>query len=848
MCLDASEVRRMSVGGAQGGIRDSALRALIFPRYRVALGVLLVCGGYYLGGIIGIVLRVNPGGISGIWLPHGVLVAALMLTPIRRWWLFIAALLPTHLHLVRTFQGPVPLSIMLIQFGGNISQAALGVVALRWWGGREPRLNDLRGMSAFILFAAFLAPCLVSAAVAWLFFANGWVGDFLIAWERRTLSVMCAAVIATPPIVLLAHGGLEAIRRAPQRRITEFGVLSAVLTAMLLASYGWNDVGSYQLWLMFVPLPLLLWSGVRFGPAGLGFHLFAAACVALHHAKAGGGPFAVGSATEKVVALHGSLLAFAVPLMILAALVMQHDRAIAALGQSRAQYRSVVEDQTELICRFLPDGTYTFVNAAYGRYFQQTPEELIGKSFWQFIPTEGHEEAREFLDSITPQHPVASREHAVVTPSGEVHWQQWTDRGFFDDAGRIIEYQAVGRDITERKRVEEQHRLLEAQRQVEAALRESERRKDEFLAMLGHELRNPLAPIGMAGEIVRTRAPGDSTMVWAGDVIRRQLGQLTRLVDDLLDISRITRGKIRLSLAPLDLRSVVLQAIETSRPLISAKNQALSIDVPKDPLPILGDGVRLAQVISNLLNNAVKYTDDRGRIALTVKREDAHVVLTVTDDGMGISSAMLERVFDMFMQVDGSREGGGGLGIGLTLVKRLLEMHDGTVEARSDGPGKGSQFIVRLPLALEESIKPAIPSQPGQRSERRATERKRILIVDDNVDAAESLAQLLKLDRHETLVVHDGLAALSAAERLKPDIVLLDIALPKLDGLAVARELRSRADEWSPLLVATTGFGQDEDRRRIAEAGFDFHLTKPLDPKMLQSLVRTGSLDDTTAE
>ena len=836
-------------------LRDHALagdRSPLEHVTRVILSVLLVCWGYYASGVIGIALRFEPGGISGIWLPHGVLVAALLLTPVRRWWLYGVALLPTHLHLVSTFQGPVPLAVMLVQFVGNMAQAVLGAALVRGVLGQPPRINDLWRMSVFIAGAAFLPGCVVSAGVAWLFTITDWVSDFWIAWERRVFAQMCGAVIVAPLIIELATGGIAAIRRAPPRRIAAFVVLTAGLIAVMLPFFWLEDTRPHHVWLLFAPLPLLLWSAVRFAPGGLGLHLLAVAFVALLMTKFGRGPFATGSSAEAVVALQGFLLAISIPLMLLAALVKQHAQAAAALQESQEQYRSVVEDQTELICRLLPDGTYTFVNGAYCRYFGRTPEELLGRTFWQFLPEADRVATRKFLDSLSPDRPVATHEHQVLGPNGDIRWHQWTNRGTYDADGRLIGYQAVGRDVTDRKHAEEEHGLLEAHRRVEEALREADHRKDEFLAMLGHELRNPLAPIGMAAEILRTRAASDETIVWVHDVIARQVGHLTRLVDDLLDVSRITRGKINLNWAPLDLRRVITQAVETSRPLLVDRKHKLAIDLPDDALPVRGDDVRLAQVVSNLLNNAAKYTEAGGRIAVSAQRDGARAIVRVVDDGIGIPANMLEHVFEMFTQVQtpGDRSQG-GLGIGLTLVRRLIEMHDGMIEAHSEGPGRGSEFIIWLPLALDQCDEHnALAREPDARAEspapaeralQRAAEHKRILIVDDNVDAAESLSRMLRLEEHEVLVAHDGPSALTAAERMKPDIVLLDIGLPKMDGLEVARRLRHRANGAPPpLLVATTGFGQAEDRRRIAAAGFDHHLVKPLDPHVLQSLVRTG--------
>jgi CheY-like chemotaxis protein len=301
-----------------------------------------------------------------------------------------------------------------------------------------------------------------------------------------------------------------------------------------------------------------------------------------------------------------------------------------------------------------------------------------------------------------------------------------------------------------------------------------------------------------------------------------------------------------LNRSPLDLRPIVAQAVETAQPLFTARRHQLAIDVPTEPLPIWGDGARLTQIISNLLNNAARFTADGGHIALTVRRQGARVVLSVKDDGVGIPPDMRARVFDMFTQIEWpAQRKQEGLGIGLALVKRLVEMHEGEVEARSEGPGCGSELVVRLPLATDgragrddQTIVGAVARSGRDAADGSRPER--ILVVDDNVDAAETLSRLLRMHAHEVRVEHDGLSAVAAARDMNPDIVLLDIGLPKLDGLEVAKILRARVDGPRPLLVAMTGFGQAKDRARTAAAGFDHHLTKPIDPKLLQSLMQTA--------
>jgi signal transduction histidine kinase/DNA-binding response OmpR family regulator len=377
----------------------------------------------------------------------------------------------------------------------------------------------------------------------------------------------------------------------------------------------------------------------------------------------------------------------------------------------------------------------------------------------------------------------------------------------------------------------------------------ADRQKNEFLSMLAHELRNPLAPIRNAAQVLRVRDPDQPELRWARDVIDRQVDQLVRLVDDLLDVSRITQGKIRLVIEPVAVESIVSQAVETSRPVIDARKHLLSVSLPPDPLWVRGDAVRLAQVLTNLLNNAAKYTDEGGHIWLTVRRDGDEAVLSVRDTGVGIPRAMLGRIFELFSQVDRSLDRSqGGLGIGLTLVRYLMQMHGGTVYAFSAGPGQGSEFVARLPALAVAHRQRATDSDPATLvADGIGT---RIMVVDDNRDAAFSLAMLLRLDGFEVRTACDGPGALEIAESFHPQAILLDIGLPGMDGYAVARRLRELPAVGRALLVAVTGYNQEEDRRRSQEAGFDHYLVKPVDPAMLAALIaahRQSSQDSATA-
>jgi PAS domain S-box-containing protein len=365
-------------------------------------------------------------------------------------------------------------------------------------------------------------------------------------------------------------------------------------------------------------------------------------------------------------------------------------------------------------------------------------------------------------------------------------------------------------------------------------LAEASRHKDEFLATLAHELRNPLSPIRNSVHYLGLEGLTERDMKSAREVITRQVAIMVRLIDDLLDVSRISRNKLDVRKESVDLAAVVETAVESSRPLLQQCGHELTISLPAEALHLDADPIRLAQVFLNLLNNAAKYTNRGGQISLSARREGSDAVVSVRDNGIGIPSDMLSSVFDMFTQVDRSRDQSqGGLGIGLTLVRRLVEMHDGTIEARSAGPDKGSEFVVRLPLVIRPPIK--TPSREGAVVKRLS--HGRILVVDDNKDSADSLAMVLRLKGHDIRTAHDGVEALEVANLFHPEIVLLDIGLPKLNGYDVARRIRQQPWGQDVLLIALTGWGKDEDRRLSQEAGFNFHIVKPVDHAVLEELL-----------
>jgi signal transduction histidine kinase/ActR/RegA family two-component response regulator len=369
---------------------------------------------------------------------------------------------------------------------------------------------------------------------------------------------------------------------------------------------------------------------------------------------------------------------------------------------------------------------------------------------------------------------------------------------------------------------------------IEESLRETDRRKDEFLAALAHELRNPLAPISNTLHLLQDGNGPDAQ--WARGIIERQVQHLTRLVDDLIDVSRITRGKVTLRREVVDLETIIRNAIETSKPLIESASHKLEVTLPREPLRLHADPVRLAQVLSNLLNNAAKYTPNRGHIRLSVVRENGLAVIRVKDNGIGIIAPVLPHVFELFVQGDhGVARSQGGLGIGLTLVRTFVGLHGGMVEAFSGGAGRGSEFVVRLPVLEAAETAPTKAALTARRPE--IPQALRILVVDDNQDGAHSLAMLLQMQGNEVHTVYDGPEAVAAISDFHPDVVLLDIGLPTLNGYETARRMRALPGSRDALIIALTGWGQEEDRRRSREAGFDHHLVKPVDLQTLETLL-----------
>ena len=499
--------------------------------------------------------------------------------------------------------------------------------------------------------------------------------------------------------------------------------------------------------------------------------------------------------------------------------------------EARARLAAIVESSDDAIVSKTLDGTIRSWNAGAQRIFGYTPEEVVGRSITLIIPPERIDEEREILRRLCRGERIEHFETVRVAKDGRSIDVSITVSPVRDREGRIIGASKIGRDISAQKRM-----AVELRRKAEE-LAEADRKKDDFIALLAHELRNPLAPLRSGLQVLRLAAGDPGAVEKTRAMMDRQLAHLVRLIDDLLDVSRLNRNKLNLQRSRVALAEVVSHAVETAAPAIEAAGHALTVSLPPDAVLLDADLTRLAQVLGNLLTNSAKYTERGGRITLAAKAREGEGVVTVRDTGIGIPPEALPRIFDMFAQVDRTQERAtGGLGIGLALVKGLTEMHGGTVSAESEGPGRGSTFTLRLPRAGRVS-RPAPGGAETDDATRRAHAGVKVLVVDDNRDGAETMATMLTLLGHEVYKAHDGAEAIETAERVRPELILMDIGMPQINGLDATRAIRARPWSQGTTIVALTGWGQEGDRERSQTAGCDGHLVKPVGLAELEALL-----------
>ncbi|MCS0611178.1 ATP-binding protein [Massilia kyonggiensis] len=490
------------------------------------------------------------------------------------------------------------------------------------------------------------------------------------------------------------------------------------------------------------------------------------------------------------------------------------------LDRATSRYQALTAATSDVIYSMSAD--WSEMRPVDGRGFIKDLSAPVRTWLQDYVPPDEQPRVRAAFEKAIATRSVYELEQRVLRVDGSIGWTLSRAVPIVGEDGEVEEWFGVASDITERKMAEEK-------------LKESDRRKDEFLAMLAHELRNPLAPIGTAAALLQTGRLDADRVRATSQIIGRQVGHMTELIDDLLDVSRVTRGLITLERTALDVKDIVRDAVEQVAPLVAARGHTLALDLAPGATFVLGDRKRLVQVVSNILNNAAKYTREGGTIRVTATADDAHVTVSVADDGVGMTPEFAAHAFELFAQAERTSDRStGGLGLGLALVKSLVELHGGTVSCASPGPGRGSTFRVSLPRLAGEA---AAPSDPQAVPAAEALRARRILVVDDNTDAADMLSMLLEAAGHRVSVEHEPQRALERARAERPQVCLIDIGLPDMDGNMLAQRLRADPATAGALLVATTGYGQASDRRRSLAAGFDHHLVKPLDLQELYAIL-----------
>lgn len=518
------------------------------------------------------------------------------------------------------------------------------------------------------------------------------------------------------------------------------------------------------------------------------------------------------------------------PLECLKSVAAADAVAAETLQFTAARCQAILSVLTSVLWVSDAEGRFCAEQTSWGRYTGQSWQQQQGFGWLDAVHAEDRNAVRSGMERARRDRTSYFAVGRVWNAARQEYRRCEARAAPVEDQGEIVEWVGTCKDV------EDQRRAAEHQQRAEQSLRDADRRKDEFNAVLAHELRNPLAPIRNAAHILKQRSNADMQLTWARSIIERQVAQMSRLLEDLLDVSRIGQNKLELDVSRVTLDSVLECALEVSRPQIESHGHQFEMNIlTAGPLYVEADPPRLAQALCNLLNNAAKYTDSGGRISLTVRTDEERAIISVKDSGIGISPAMLPRVFEMFCQDAPALERAqGGLGIGLSLVHSLVTMHGGTVEARSEGLGRGSEFVVKLPLARTR-FTPAPPN-----AIERESARLKILVADDNKDVSETLAVMLEMMGHQVETALDGEQAVAIAAALRPDVVVLDIGMPKKNGYDAAMEIREELP--SAMLIAATGWGQREDLRRAALAGFDHHLTKPVDPERLSQLLSQCAL------
>jgi signal transduction histidine kinase/ActR/RegA family two-component response regulator len=818
---------RETAGGRAAGGPAKALK--------FGAGILALAAVYFGAAKLGLALAFQAEQVTAVWPPTGIALAAVLCFGYRVWpGIALGAFLANA-----TASEPPATALGIAT--GNTLEALVGARLLHHVGRFHTSLDRLTDVLGLVVLAAG-GSTVVSAAIGATSLCLGGVQPwtaFGSLWGLWWLGDAAGAVLITP--LLLAWRARLARHSAP-RRLVEASLLLSMLALVSLAIFGGKVVpDSAGHPLEYTIFPFIVWAALRFGQSGTTTVSFVASGIAIWGTVHGFGPFATGNTHESLIHLQAFMAVVAVTALLLSAAISERGRTAAALQQREAESRRQVAELNTLL-EILPTGVWignhdcsqiTGNPAAYRimglpqgiNASVTTPQAEMPPGLRMFA------EGVEVRPDEAPMQQVARTgqalhniEHELVFPDGTRKTVYASIAPVFGDDGKVRGVVGSYADFTDRK-------------QAELDLQEADRRKNEFLATLAHELRNPLAPIRNALRLLHLAGDDPAIQAQARGVMERQLGQMVRLIDDLLDVARITQNKLILRKERIELTTALQAALEATRPLIEEAGHELTVELPAEPVYLEADSVRVAQIFTNLLNNAAKFTARGGHIWLTAAHQANEVQVSVRDTGIGIAAEHKSRLFEMFSQAAPALERSqDGLGIGLALVRGLVELHSGSIKVGSEGPGRGSEFIIRLPLAAETAPQP--PEQPSKPLP--SGQSFRVLVADDNVDSASSLGLMLQMMGHEVRTAHDGLEAIQAAENFRPNVALLDIGMPRMNGYDTARWLRQQPWGKNLLLLALTGWGQDEDRQRAREAGFDHHLTKPVDVETVMELVALG--------
>ena len=788
---------------------------------------------YFVAAKGGLLLALEGAPVTTVWPPTGIALAAVVL--LGSPWVWRGIALGAFLANL-TANAPVATAAVIAI--GNTLEAVAGARLLARAGFR-PSLERLRDALALIIFAAGTST-MVSATIGVVGLAAGgvqpWTSFGRLWWAWWVGDALGALVVA--PLLMVWSSPQPEL--SPRERRLEAVALVATTLLVGVAGFGMGREVPLAVYpLHYLTFPLVIWAALRFGQRGTATVTFLVSTIAITSTVGGSGPFALATRHESLLLLQMFMSVAAVTGLVLGAAITERD---VTRRQRARDYQDLhmSEERLRLALDAGRMGVWDW-NVLTGKVeWSENLEAIHGLAPGTFsgdlagfqapVHPDDRTRVQEAIDSALEAGVEYDAEFRNLRSDGSVGWISTKGLVLRDDAGRAVRMLGISMDVTEPRRLAEELRA----RASELAL--ADRRKDEFLAMLSHELRNPLSALVTSLYLLRREGRGRERLL---ELAERQTGQLTSLVDDLLDVSRITQGKIVLRPEPVQLGDVVMQVLETTGPTMELRKQQLRLVLPDEPTIVHGDPTRLAQIVSNLLDNAGKYTPVGGAIALEVERQGSSVCLRVRDTGAGLAADLLPNVFDLFVQGDRSlARTHGGLGIGLTIVRRLVELHGGRIEARSPGPGQGSEFVVELPaidvMPLEVAgTQPAAPPIGDVKV--------KVLVVEDNQDAAEALAALVELWGHDVRVALDAEAALEIATRWQPHAIVSDIGLPGLDGFELARRLgRGRSDA---VLIALSGYGRDEDKQAALDAGFDHHLVKPPDLARLAELLVQVALD-----